>query len=70
MQLRVTLARYSCVPNGICVKQRSFCLLHHCAYYANSTAIFHPLLEGDLVFKLNLGPSQQGINSTHFGTSF
>ena len=38
-----------------------------CAYYANSTATFHPLLEGDLVFKLNPGPSQQGVNTTHLG---
>ena len=28
-----------------------------CAYYSNSTITFHCLLEGDLVFKLNPGPS-------------
>ena len=32
-----------------------------CAYYSNSTATFHCLLEGDLVFKLNPGPSEQPI---------
>ena len=40
-----------------------------CAYYANSTATFQPLLEEDLVFKLNPGPSQQGVISTHLGQS-
>ena len=52
------------------IKNRSRRSKSPCAYYANSTATFHPLLEGDLVFKLNSGPSQQSINSTHFGTSF
>ena len=32
-----------------------------CAYYSNSTATFHCLLEGDLVFKLNPGPSGRPI---------
>ena len=32
-----------------------------CAYYSNSTATFHCLLEGDLVFKLNPGPSGRSI---------
>ena len=32
-----------------------------CTYYSNSTATFHCLLEGDLVFKLNPGPSEQPI---------
>ena len=27
-----------------------------CAYYSNTSASFHPLLIGDLVFKLNPGP--------------
>ena len=40
-----------------------------CAYYANSTATFQPLLEGDLVFKLKPGPSQRGVISTHLGQS-
>ena len=32
-----------------------------CAYYSNSTASFHPLLIGDLVFKLNPGPLRNKI---------
>ena len=52
------------------IKNRSRRSKSPCAYYANSTATFHPLLEGDLVFKSNPRLSQQGINSTHFGTSF
>ena len=32
-----------------------------CVYYSNSTATFHCLLEGDLVFKLNPGPSGRPI---------
>ena len=28
-----------------------------CAYYSNTSASFHPLLIGDLVFKLNPGPN-------------
>ena len=32
-----------------------------CAYYSSSTATFHCLLEGDLVFKLNPGPSGRPI---------
>ena len=34
-------------------------------YYANSTATFHPLVEGDLVFKLNPGPEYQCAKSTY-----
>lgn len=34
-----------------------------CAYYANTTARFHALLEGDLVFKLNPGPTNRQIDS-------
>ena len=34
-----------------------------CAYYANTTATFHTVLEGDLVFKLNPGPVNKGIDS-------
>ena len=41
------------------IKKRSRRSKSPWAYYANSTATFHPLLEGDLVFKLNPGPSQQ-----------
>ena len=36
-------------------------------YYTNSTATFHPLLGGDLVFKLYPGPLQQDASSTHLG---
>ncbi|CAB3985839.1 Hypothetical predicted protein [Paramuricea clavata] len=35
-----------------------------CVYYANSTATFQLLLEGDLVFKLNPGPEYQRAKST------
>ena len=31
---------------------------HPCIYYANTVSTFQPLLEGDLVFKLNLGPDK------------
>ena len=31
-----------------------------CAYYSNSSATFHCTLEGDLVFKLNPGPVNNG----------
>ena len=34
-----------------------------CTYYSNSSATFHRLLEGDLVFKLNPGPSNNEIES-------
>ena len=35
-----------------------------CAYYSNSSATFHCMLEGDLVFKLNPGPANNGDQST------
>ena len=35
-----------------------------CAYYSNSTATFHCLLVGDLVFKLNPGPENNDNLST------
>ena len=34
-----------------------------CTYYSNSTATFHLLLQGDLVFKLNPGPEEYQISS-------
>ena len=34
-----------------------------CTYYSNSSATFHCLFEGDLVFKLNPGPSNNEIGS-------
>ena len=35
-----------------------------CAYYSNTTATFHCLLVGDLVFKLNPGPVDNSTEST------
>lgn len=35
-----------------------------CAYYSNSSATFHCLLEGDLVFKLNPGPLNNGYEQS------
>ena len=35
-----------------------------CAYYSNSSATFHCLLEGDLVFKLNPGPLNIGYEQS------
>ena len=35
-----------------------------CAYYSNSSATFHCMLEGDLVFKLNPGPTSNDDQST------
>ena len=34
-----------------------------CTYYSNSSATFHRLLEGNLVFKLNSGPSNNEVGS-------
>ena len=35
-----------------------------CAYYSNSSATFHCMLEGDLVFKLNPGPTNNDNQTT------
>lgn len=35
-----------------------------CAYYSNSSATFHCLLEGDLMFKLNPGPLNNGYEQS------
>ena len=35
-----------------------------CVYYSNSSATFHCLLEGDLVFKLNPGPLNNGYEQS------
>ena len=37
---------------------------HPCAYYSKSSATFHCMLEGDLVFKLNPGPTSNDDQST------
>ena len=37
-----------------------------CLYYSNSTSTFHPLLIGDLVFKLNPGPVNGTIPTISF----
>ena len=35
-----------------------------CAYYSNSSATFHCMLDGDLVFKLNPGPTNNDDQTT------
>ena len=35
-----------------------------CVYYSNSSATFHCILEGDFVFKLNPGPTNNDDQST------
>ncbi|XP_027056107.1 uncharacterized protein LOC113683098, partial [Pocillopora damicornis] len=37
-----------------------------CKYYSNSVATLHLLLEGDLVFKLNPGPTSSSISSSKY----
>ena len=49
------------------MKNRSKRSKSPCTYYTNSTATFYPLLEGNSVFKLNPGPLQQDVSSTHLG---
>ena len=39
-----------------------------CAYYSNSSATFHCKLEGDLVFKLNPGPTNNDDQSTNISS--
>ncbi|KAL9955196.1 hypothetical protein ACROYT_G036483, partial [Oculina patagonica] len=43
-----------CVASSVCKIKRS---KRPCSYYSNSSATFHCLLQGDLVFKLNPGPT-------------
>ena len=40
------------------------CGKHLCAYYPNASRTFHCMLEGDLVFKLNSGPTNNDDQST------
>ena len=56
---------YSSVQVAILTLVRKFkCGKHLCAYYSNSSATFHCMLEGDLVFKLNPGPTNNDGQST------
>lgn len=57
----ILLPKLNAITNSVVMKRR-----HHkcpCVYYANTTATFHALLEGDLVFKLNPGPNNRVIDS-------
>ena len=57
-----------CCASRIKIKRSKY----RCAYYSNSTATFQCLLQGDLVFKLNPGPTgererqQQSISTRQF----
>lgn len=52
---------WSCEHAGMCCCIKIKRCKCPSAYYSNSTATFHCLLEGDLVFKLNPGPSGRPI---------
>ena len=55
---------YSSVQVAILTLVRIFkCGEHLCAYYSNSSATFRCMLEGDLVFKLNPGPTNNDDQS-------
>jgi len=60
-QLRHIATIFSSAKVGILTRERKLKRCKHpCLYYSNSSATFHCVLEGDLVFKLNPGPYNGG----------
>ena len=59
--LRINCFSTTCLFSiGTYIRERIKRTKRPCAYYSNSSATFHCTLEGDLVFKLNPGPVNNG----------